>query len=242
MKVAQTYILCLIDYDGIGVGDVETVLYYGCTEQHVVIAPYKLEHTVLKFLRFHLAVGDAYLHVGNQAVQNLVNGREFLYLVMQEEYLSAALEFVVDDTLDFVLIEQNDLSLDGDSVGRRSVDDAEVAGAQEGELERARNRGGSKSKRVDGSADLAQLFLCRYAEFLLLVNHQQAQVFEFERIGQNLMSADEYVYLAFCQTFTYIVDFFDAAQAAYIIYRAGQVFESLGESGEVLERKDGGRN
>ena len=103
----------------------------GRAQEHVVVAPHEIQHLVLQFLRFHLPVRDADLHVGNEPVQDVVDGREFFHLVVQEEDLAAPVEFVADDALDFLLVEQDDFRLDWNPVRRRRADDAEVAGAQE---------------------------------------------------------------------------------------------------------------
>ena len=54
------------------------------------------------------------------------------------------------------------------------------------------------------------------------------------------MGADEYVYLAFFQAFPDVGEFLCRAQAAHVVYGAGEVLQALGESGVVLQRKDGG--
>ena len=87
MKVAQSDVLRLVDEDGVGIGDVQAVLYDGGAQEHVVVSPDEVQHPVLQFLGFHLSVRYAYPHVRYEAVEYLVYGSKFLHLVVQEEYL-----------------------------------------------------------------------------------------------------------------------------------------------------------
>lgn len=48
--------------------------------------------------------------------------RQFLYLVVDEKQLAAAVEFIVYDAPDLILVEKDDFCLGRDPV-RRSVDD-----------------------------------------------------------------------------------------------------------------------
>ena len=73
-------------------------------------------------------MGDTNLHVRNQPMQDIVNGREFFHLVMQEEDLSAPVQLVMEDALDFLFVEKDDFRLDGNPVRRRRIDDGKVTG------------------------------------------------------------------------------------------------------------------
>ena len=148
MQVAQADVLGLVDNDGIGVGDVQAVLDDGRAQKHIIIAADEVQHPVFQFLGFHLSVRDTDAHIGNQPVEYLVDGGEFLHLVVQEEYLPSPVKFVVDDALYFLFVEQDYLGLDRNAVRRRSVDDGKVAGSEQRELERTGNRSGSKGQRI----------------------------------------------------------------------------------------------
>ena len=142
MKVAQSYVLRLVYDDGVSVGDVQAVFDDGRAEQDIIIAPDEREHLILEGFGFHLPVGGANLGVRHQAVEYFLDMGEFLDLVVQEEYLPAAVEFVVDDALYFRFLEEYDFGLHRNAVRRRGVDDAEVAGAQQRELQGAGDGGG----------------------------------------------------------------------------------------------------
>ena len=126
MKVAEPEILRLVYYYGVGVGYVQSVLYQRGTQHHVVVAAHEVEHYVLEMARFHLTVGYAYLHVGHEAVEYLIDGIKLLDPVVQEEQLSSAVEFVVYYALYLLLVEKYDFGLHRNAVRRGSVDYAEV--------------------------------------------------------------------------------------------------------------------
>ena len=132
--------------------------------------------------------------------------------------------------------------LDGNPVRRRGADDAEVAGAQERELEGSRNRGGGQRQGIDRCLQMAEPFLRRHAELLLLVDDQQAQVLELEAGAQHLVGADQDVDLPFFQPVLDVGDLFRRPQAAHVIDRAGESLEAGLEGFEVLEGEDGRRH
>ena len=75
MQVTETDILRLVHDDGIGVGNIQAVLNNGGAQEKVVVAAHKGQHTVFQFLAFHLAVGYANLHIRNQTVKDIFDGR-----------------------------------------------------------------------------------------------------------------------------------------------------------------------
>ena len=71
-------------------------------------------------------MGYAYFHIRHQTGQDFRDCRKFLHFVVKEEDLATAVEFVVDDALDFFFVEEYYFCLDGDAVWRRGVDDAQI--------------------------------------------------------------------------------------------------------------------
>ena len=180
MQIAQAYVLRLVYDDGVGIRDIEAVLDDGGAEQDVVVAPHEVKDTVLELFRFHLPVGHTDAGVGQEPVQDVVDRWQLLHLVVQEEYLASAVQLVVDDAADLVFVEEDNFRLDGDAVGRRCLNNGEVAGAQQTELEGARNGSSREREGVDPNPELAEFFLGGHAELLLFVYHQQAEVAEGE--------------------------------------------------------------
>ena len=242
MQVAQAYVLGLVDDDGVGVGDVEAVLDDGGAEQDVVVAPHEIQDAVFQVFGLHLAVGHADTGVGQQPVQDIVDGGQFFHLIVQEEYLAAAVEFVVYDAPDLVFVEEDYLGLDGDAVGRGRLDDGQVAGAEQAELQGARDRGGREREGVDADLQLAELFLGTHAEFLLFVYHQQAEVPEREARAEEFVCADDDVYLPLGKLFLYFGGLFGSLETADEFDVAGEVPEALGEGVVVLQGEDGCRH
>ena len=232
----------MVDDDRIRVGYVQAVLDYGGAKQQVVVAPDEVEHLVFELLGGHLAMGNAYPHVGHQAAQNLGYALELLDVVMEEEDLPAAAHLVLDYGLDFLLVEEDYLGLDGDAVGRRGGDDAQVARAEQRELQGARDRGGRERESIDLRAKLAQLFLRRHAELLFFVDDQQPEVLEREAVAKQLVGADDDVDGPVGQFLLDRGQFLRGAQAADVVDPDGERGQARAEGGEVLQREDGSRH
>ena len=148
MQVAQADVLRLVDDDRVGVRDVKTVLDYRGAKKHIVIPTDEIQHPVLQLLGFHLTMSHTNLHVRHKPVQNLVNRRKFLHFIMYEEELSATVEFIIDYAPDLILVEQDYLGLRRNPVRRGSVDDGQIPGPEQRELQGTRNRGGRQSQSV----------------------------------------------------------------------------------------------
>ena len=76
-----------------------------------------------------MGYGDA--GVGDEARDEACDFGEVFDAVVDEEDLSAAREFEVDGVADELFAEGREFGLDGLPVGRRGLDDAEVAGAHQ---------------------------------------------------------------------------------------------------------------
>ena len=116
-----------------------------------------------------------------------MDGLKLLYPVMDKEYLSSPVEFIVDNLADLVVVEEHDLGLDGDSVRRRRADDREISRSEEGELKGSWNRCSRKGKSIDRLLELTELLLCAYTELLLLVNDKKSQILELESLSYELV-------------------------------------------------------
>ena len=110
-----------------------------------------------------------------------------------------------------------------------------IIAPQQGELQGTGNRGGRQCKRIHRMLDLAELFLRRDAELLLLVDDQKAEVLELEPAAQDLMRADEDVDGTLLQALLDIGDLLGRAQTADVFDIAGQVLQTGLEGLEVLQ-------
>ena len=95
------------------------------------------------------------------------------------------------------------LRLDGIAVGRRCLDDAQVAGSNQRELQRSGDRRCTHRQRVNVGFHLAQLLFCRYAKLLLFIYNEQPQISEFHVLTDKLVGTYQDVYLAISQVFQY---------------------------------------
>ena len=160
----------VVDNNRIGVGDVESRFNDGGAEQHVVLASDEVEHDFLQFIAFHLAMGysdTASWYVTRNEVMYI---HDVLHSVMDEEDLTVSSHLEEDGFADELTVEGAELSLYRIAVGRRRVDDTEVAGAHHRELECSRNRCGGQCQRIHVGFHLLEFFLHGNAELLFLID------------------------------------------------------------------------
>ena len=88
-------------------------------------------------------------------------------------------------------IEADDARLDGQAVRRRRLQVADVADAQQRQVQRARDRRGGQRQHVHRLPQLLEPFLVLDAEALLLVDDDQAQVLELHVGADQAVRADD---------------------------------------------------
>jgi len=88
-------------------------------------------------------------------------------------------------------VELHDVGLDGESILRRGLDYRHVANADEGHVQRTRNRRRRHGQDVDPLAHLLDAFLVRDTEPLFFVDNEQAEVLEVHVLGQQPVRADD---------------------------------------------------
>ena len=134
MQIAQSEILSLVNYNSIGIRNIQSVFYNGSTQEHIIITLHKIHHLVFKLLRIHLSMRHTYLHIRNYPVKNIIHPLKFLHLVMQEENLTSAIQLIIDYIPDFILIEEYDLCLNRNPVRWWSADNRKVSRPKKREL------------------------------------------------------------------------------------------------------------
>ena len=164
-------------------------------------------------------------HIRYQPVQHIFDGRQFLHFVMNEENLAAALELIMDDALDFHLVEIHNFGLDGNAVGRRGLDDGQIPGSQQRKLEGTGNRSGRQRQGIHAHLHLTQFFFGTDTEFLFLVNHQQTQILELELFAQQFVRTDDYVDFPRFQILPDGIDFLGSAQTGDKLDAARKVLQ-----------------
>ena len=132
--------------------------------------------------------------------------------------------------------------LNGITVGRRCLDDAQVARTHQGELQGTGNGRGGHGQGIHVHFQLAELLLDGDTEFLFFVDNQQAEVFELNVFTQNAVGTDKDIHLTVRKTLDNGLGLCRRPGAAQIFHTAGQAFQALLESLEMLIGKNGGGN
>ena len=76
--------MCPIDDNGIGIGNIDTVLHNRSRKQYVVIIVREIEHNLFKFFRFHLPVADGNTSIGDILVNHLRDMRQITDTIVDE--------------------------------------------------------------------------------------------------------------------------------------------------------------
>ena len=124
----------------------------------------------------HTGIGDVFM-------DEFLNMLEFANTVVDKIYLTIARHLEIDSIGDDLDSKGMDLGLNGIAVRRRCLDDTEIAGTNERELEGTGNRRSRHGKGINARLHLAQFLLSRDAELLLLVDDEQAKVLEFDGLA-----------------------------------------------------------
>ena len=140
MQVAQTVVVGVVYDDRIGVGYVYAVLDDGCGHQYVELAVDEVHDELLELFRRHLAVPDSHTGLRAETRDETLQRLQILHAVIDEIYLSAARELLLDGITYDIFRECMHLGDDGLAVGRRCGYHRQVARAHERELQRARYR------------------------------------------------------------------------------------------------------
>ena len=145
-------------------------------DEHVVLALPEVEHDLLERALVHLPVGDGDARLGHELADVGGDALDVLHAVVHEEHLALAQQLAADGLGHGPLVVLADVGEDRLALGRRRVEQREVADAGEAHLERARDRRGGEREHVDVGPQLLDRLLVRHAEALLLVDDEQAEV------------------------------------------------------------------
>ena len=242
VKVAQTKTVGAVNDDGVRIRNVETAFDDRRGKQNVGLAVDEFRHHFFEVVGIHLAVADDESRVGAKFFQTVGHVLNRHHAVVQEKNLSAAREFAVDGVADGALVELRDDRLDGQAVVRRRLDGAHVARAGEREVKRARNRRGAQRQHVHERAETFEFFLVQHAEALLLVNHDEAEVFENNVVLHDAMRADDNVNRASRQIFDDFLLLALGAKAREQLDANRIIRHAFAEIVEMLLRENGRRH
>jgi hypothetical protein len=124
-----------LDNDRVAVGDIEAVLDDRGADKDVRFAGDKARHHPFQLQLGHLAMADGNGSLGHEVAELGGDRIDRLHAIVQVKDLSAALELACDGLLDELGIVGAHEGLDRQAVGRWGLDDAEVAGPHEREVE-----------------------------------------------------------------------------------------------------------
>ena len=160
---------------------------------------------------------------------------ELFNAVVDKEDLTVTRELKVDGFGDDVVVEGAHCGEDGIAVGGRCGQGAQVAGAHQRELQRARDGRGAHRQRVDVDLHLLEFVLDGDAKLLLLIDDQQAQVMELHRLADEFVGADEDVDFALLEVGEQLLYFLRFAGTAQVVHPHWEVVQTLAEGAIVLE-------
>ena len=179
------------DDDRVRVRDVEAGLDDRRAHEHVELPVVEVEHHALEHPLGHLPVTDGDARRRHEPPNPLGCRLDRLDAVVDVEDLPAAIELAADRVPHQALVVLRDACLDRQARLGRRLDDAEVANADQREVERPGNGRGGQRQHVDLAPHRLDAFLVRDAEALLLVDDEQAEVGEGDVLRQDPMRPDE---------------------------------------------------
>ena len=144
----------------------------------------------------HLAVRDDEFRFRHIFAQEGGGVLEILDARADEKRLSAAIALAQQRLAHDQLVERRDEGAHGEPIDRRRRDDRQFAHAGQGELQRARNRRRRQRQHMHFGAQLLQPLLVADAEMLLLVDDDEAEILERDRLAEHRVRADDDVDVA----------------------------------------------
>ena len=229
-----------MDDQRVGGGDIEAGLHDRGGEQHVELPVVEARHDVFELGRRHAAVCHAELHLGHGFPQeggDLVEVGDAWHHI---ETLAAA-EMLAEQALaDDDRVEGRNVGAHRQSIERRCGNQRQLAHAGECQLQGAGNGRRGQRQHMHVGAHLLQPLLVLDAKVLLLVDDHQAEVTEFDRVGQQRVGADHDVHVARGDAGLHLVQFLLGHHAGGLGNVDGQALEASLERGEVLARQKRG--
>ena len=195
------------------------------------------QHDAPQLTLAHLTVGHRDAGPRQQTSQLLGLRLDGLDAVVDEEHLTAAVEFAQHGVAHEGGRGFRDACLDGQPILWRRLDDAHVADADESEVQRARDGRGRQRKHVDLGLESLESLLVGDAETLLLVDDDEAEVLELDVLAEEAMGTDDQINAAGREPSHGLELLLSGHEAAERTDGHGVGREPLGERGEMLRGK-----
>ncbi len=159
-------------------GNVEAVLDDRGSDENTAVATQEAGHRFLELALGHLAVGDRDRQVGHQPSYLRRDFLDRLHPVVHEEDLATAIHLETDGVGDRLVFPGHDVGDNRLAVARRSTNQRQVAQSAQRQVQGPRNGRGRHGEHVHAPLQRLEPLLLDDAELLLLVDYQQAHVFE----------------------------------------------------------------
>ena len=197
MQVRQTVLVRREDKNRVHIRYIDAGFDDSGREQDVVVIVDEGLEPLFHLVGRQLSVCHYDAGFGTETLNPPLDTRQHLDAVVDDEHLSVAAQLLFDSVLDDIFVVDSDqFGLYGIAVLGRGSHDAQVTGTEQRELQGARDRSGSQRQDIDvGPQRFEFLFGC-YAELLLLVDDEQAQVVPMHTLAYQFVRTDEYIYLA----------------------------------------------
>src|SRR5205814_7536201 len=160
---------------------------YGCRDRfhrarpkpHRRFPPQGNPPYAFQLVGIHLAMPDLNSCLWTKIDDPIPHPLNTRYAIVQEEYLTLPFELAIDRRANQPLIVSRHHCFYRQAVERRSLDRGHIFYAHKRKIESARNRRGRERQHIDQLEKLFEFFLVQYSEALLLINHHQAEIFEY---------------------------------------------------------------
>ena len=172
VQVGESEVVSSIDDDGVGIGNIDTVLHDSCRQQHVVVIILEVDDNLFQFLRFHLPVTHGDTGIRDIFADEFLDALQVVDARIDEIHLSVARHLEIDGVGNHLCTKGMYLGLNGIAVRGRCLYDAQVAGSHQRELQGPGNGRSTHGQCVDVGLHLTQLFLRRDTELLFLVDDE----------------------------------------------------------------------
>ena len=162
-------------------------------------------------------------------------------MVVHEEHLPLARQFLPHGALDDLFAERHDHRVDGAAAAGRRCHDGAIAQTAERHLQRARNGRGGEDEHVGLHAQALDALLVSDPETVFFIHHQQAQVLEADVLLQQAVGADDNIHRSILQSLQRAGLLLAAVQSAqHGDPRAERLEAALESLGVLLRQHRGG--
>lgn len=191
IELAEAEVFDVVDNDGVGVGDVESVFDDRGRDEDVDFAANEAEHDGFELAFGHLAVADGDAGAGDETADAIGDEINAVHAVCDVIGLAATGELAEEGFADdFIAVGSNGRA-DGQAAGGWVVDERHGPDVHEGDAEGAGDGGCAHGEHVDVDAQFLEGFFVFDAELLFFVNDEEAELFEAEFLAEEGVGADD---------------------------------------------------